>query len=257
MKKLLFILIVFLVSCKSTYLVHDSEPIWNCDFTSEDSKDYWIVSNNVFYNDNAVLLNRDMVRQDMTGLTLTCIDSVGVATTWQRTDTFLFVGANMQTWNKEFDGFTFKAPCIIEIYCNIPKSWAAFWSLCVHREKIKEGRFHSVPELDVVENNGNKVDVAFHWGYDTIKYATDSKVKKIHTPDGKYHKYAIKLLPDMYEYYFDRKLVYRAKNKPKYNNEFIDMDATRYLILTNAGDKNRFLFDKTELKIKWIKVYEI
>ena len=162
----------------------------------------------------------------------------------------------MQTWNKEFDGFTFKSPCTIEIYCKVPNSWASFWTLHVPRIRSETGRFHSVPEVDVMENNGNRIDQWIHFGYDSVKYNRFSWGKiGIHNPDCKFHKYAVKITKEGYETYFDSKRTKKFKDKDVYEGQFIDTSDKRYLILTNASD-GRFDEKFSNFMIKWIKIYK-
>ena len=248
-------LLIVLSSCARKSLKYDSKLMWEQNFMQQDNLDEWRINNNTFYGNNETLFLSENVFLTDSGLIVMCKDSVGIATTWQKTDTFLHTGGNMTTWGDNFSGQEFTGR-LIEIEMKVPDSWSAFWLLKIPRVIESTGRVHSVPEIDIGENNGNKVDFCVHWGYSKMAYSAYSFVHKAHRPDGEFHRYAVRLLKDGYEFYLDGKLSKKYEQRKMHGGQLVDFYAPYYMIITNAGDKNRFRFDETQLIIKWIKMYK-
>ena len=232
--------------------------VYEREFNSPDDLIGWQARNNVQYNQNRVLFMDSLISfLPSGGMELKSVYQPGKTTSWQGEFEYDFIGAMVQSWSNDpywnantvFDG-----NCIIEFDCQPSvDSWCAAWVLQVPYRVVGYNKSWITPEIDVMENNGGKIDFCVHWGRssDESIYNTQSKVRTIHKPDGKRHKYAVEFLSDGYKLYLDGKLV---KNWHSDDPGFTH-DGEKFIILNNASD-SRFTQKTTGFIIYSVKVYK-
>jgi hypothetical protein len=237
---ILFILILF--SCSVYRIVpktFDGEVSFSCDFKNQSDLNKFAISNNSLYNNDTVIFKRDMVSVDAEkGLVIRCEKSgdkwfSGCLTTWDKDTTYFSqIGGTWMFW------------------ATFPDSWSAIWLLHPDYFVPTFNRDFIIPEIDIAENNGGKIDNCVHYGFRLDSgYATKHKVRKMHTPDGKIHEYTLQIKERGYDFYLDGIL----KNRFRSDDPEFSVKQPFYMILNNATD-SRFPEKDTEFVIKSVRV---
>ena len=185
------------------------------------------------------------------GLVIKCKKELGIATTWQKTDSYNWVCGCFTTWNKDstWNRFTHSGGTWV-VEAIFPETWAALWLLHPDYYVEEIGKNHIIPEIDFAENNGRGyIENVVHYGWSKEEYAVFERLRKMHQYDGELHEYAVKILPDGYLFYLDGRLVNSLRSSdPSFSSE-----QPKYLLINNAV-KSPYL-QESEFIIKSVKYY--
>lgn len=234
MKKLIIIsLSIFFIGCSPRILRQvTQQPLFECDFSSaEEVLEKFRIVDNEFYNENPILFRSDMVEIRSEGLVIKCVKEKGTATTWQKTGEYEWVSGCLTTWDKDstWNRFTHAYGTWV-VEAMFPNTWAALWLLHPDYYVEEIGKNHIIPEVDFAENNGRGIENVVHYGWDKEKYSTNERIRFMQEFDGKFHQYAVTILPDGYIFYLDGIQVNSFRSKdPAFTS-----DQPKYLLINNA-----------------------
>lgn len=203
------------------------------------------VIDNEFYNDNDVWFSKDCVNLTDDGLEICCKKDYAHHTSWN--------GDKFTNWTsgmiQSYDFFEF-VNGIWVFEAKVCDSWPAIWLLRKEHNEPGYKRGQITPEIDIMEVIKGKLRTTIHYGYDDIVYKRHEKGSNIIKPDDKFHQFAVELLSNGYNFYFDGILVSTFKEKDK---EFTS-DVPCYVIINNAANDT----DKKQnynLVVKSMEVY--
>jgi hypothetical protein len=112
------------------------------------------------------------------------------------------------------------------------------------------GKYHITPEIDFAECNQKGIDNVVHYGFDKDRYSTKGKINSVHKADGKLHQYAVEILSDGYNFYYDGYLTTKFRsNEP----DFVSNEP-KYLIINNAVASGTL--EESVFFIKSVKVFK-
>jgi hypothetical protein len=242
MKRKLYILLIVIFSSCSVYRIvpknFAGEVYFSCDFKDSTDLKKFNRTEGLYNEKNNVWMSPEMVSLSDSGLVLKCEKHgdkwiAGCVTTWNK-DTTLFSQTG-GTWI---------------FYATFPDSWAAIWLLHPDYFVPTYNRDFIIPEVDIAENNGGKIDNCIHYGFRLDSgYATKHKIRKMHVPDGKLHEYTLQVKEQGYDFFLDGIL----KNRFRSGDPEFSVKQPFYMILNNATD-SRFPAKDTEFTIKNIKI---
>jgi hypothetical protein len=242
-KMILVVIVVLLLnilfSCSIYRIVpktFEGETTFSCDFKNESDLSKFTISDNEDYNNGIVAFIKEMVSVDPNkGLVLKSQKQAGK---W-------VAGCikTEQTFTQKNGTWIFNA--------NFPDSWSAIWLLRPGYFVPSINRDHIIPEIDIAENNGGKIDNCVHYGYPLNPniYRLHGRVKKMHKPDGKFHEYTVQFKEKGYDFYLDGKL----KNRMRSNDPEFVADQPCYMLINNAWS-DRHPEIETEFVVRNLKV---
>jgi len=234
MKKVLFIVIpILLFGCKTvkvtTYLGNNpvefvGDTVFHTTFKTLDG---FRIYDNDFYNDNDVWFSEDAIELTEEGLILKCYKDTCSHESWN--------GSRITSWTagaidtKPIFKYPYGTWIVV---AKTDKSMSAIWML--KDEHFVEGyeKHKIIPEIDLMEIVHDKFKSTIHWGYMDDGYRRYDDGYYVQPWDGNWHEYAVVLLEDGYDFYFDKRKVCSLRSK---NKEFVS-DASNFLILNNACD---------------------
>jgi len=203
------------------------------------------VKNAEFYNEHPVYFKSSAVHMVTEGIALDCYREEKIWSTWQ--------GKRLCQWTAGMIDTRGKYACsngTWEIEAKICNSWPAIWLLKLDRTEPGYDRQQITPEVDIMEVINNKVEHNVHWGYDNVEYVRFHEHQRLDNCDGQFHKFAVELLDDGYNFYVDGILTARFRSS---NPQFVT-NAPNYLIINNAAGENTN--HNTSFIIKSIKVWK-
>lgn len=229
--------------------------VFHCNFN--DKKEFFQkfnVKDNVMYNNNPVLFKKEMVELTTTGeLKLKCERKHGTHIHWDgKPMPYTHISGCVNTWDGiDFSKFVHVGGTWV-VKARFPRTWAALWLLHPDYFVPSINKKHIIPEVDFAECNNGTVDNVLHYGYKPDKYSYKGMKNSVHKNDGKFHEYAVTILSEGYDFYFDGMLVTQFRSK---DEEFVAYNEPLYLIMNNAvGYTNKDNY--SEFLIQSVKVYK-
>lgn len=209
------------------------------------------VKDKEFYNENDTWFSKQMVRIVPEGVELLCVKDRAEHESWQGKRTTNYTAGMIDTY-ETLGGIMkyYGLRNVWEIEAKLPESWAAIWLMRYEHNEPGYERHQITPEIDIAEVNSGVIGSSIHYGYSDVKYTKSSVTNNIVKPDGKFHKYAVEMLPHGYNFYIDGVLVSSFMNE---DPEFVS-GVPCYLILNNASNKD-CAEDSYSMIIKSVKVY--
>jgi len=201
------------------------------------------ISDNVFYNDNPVWLSKDCVKLTDQGLEILCKKDSA---------THVVNGDVRHTdWTSGMISSDFKLTNGIWVFeAKVCDSWPAIWLLRKDHNTPGFTRHQITPEVDLMEVIEGKLKTTIHYGYSDTVYRTKMIGTSIIKPDNEFHQFAVELLLNGYNFYFDGILVSKYINN---DPEFVT-DSPCYVVINNAANSTHN-GDNYNLVVKSMKVY--
>lgn len=231
---------------KKWLFVHDyvSEKQLLFDANMKSFIDFNVI-NEEMYNHHPVYFKESAVYINKEGINLRCYKNVAKRITWQ--------GARLCFWSAGMINTKNLYECINgtwEIEAKICDSWPAIWLMKIERPENGYQKDQITPEIDIMEVINGRVEQNVHWGYSDDQYVRWHKRQKLNKCDNKFHKFAVEMLSNGYNFYIDGILTTRFRSK---NKQFVS-DVPNYLILNNAASTSTT--KNTVFTIKSVKVWK-